>query len=281
MLWRGLELDLGYFAIMVAGAAALGGSVLWWVACDTTKQVSWSKAALVGAFGAGILPPLFSYFGTILCMLLRAAADPQSGPKNVASTTFGESVFEILSVVVVGFIYMSAMFYPTIIYMTVMGSIAGLICPSRISITNSTIAFLRNASPWLLSFAMVGIVFSVLGFLTAAMFFKDSQSRITAVAAGLSGVTASALVCGRRQTPSLGRTVLTGFLAGILVHPCFWILVYDPPGPGEYKNPEDLGIYGNSLGSIKAFGLATICLSIMAAFVCRRINNNWFTALKV
>lgn len=95
----------------------------------------------------------------------------------------------------------------------------------------------RNVYGWRQFFAqlvVVFVVYSLLGFATAAIVFAHAPARwsgsiVVAAAAGLAGVAGWAVVCGRCCRPAW-RAVLAGISGGVLVHPIYFLLVSIPCG---------------------------------------------------
>jgi hypothetical protein len=102
-------------------------------------------------------------------------------------------------------------------------------------------------------------VFALLGFAVAGVVFAGAPrwwtgTATAAVAAGLGGASAWPLVCGRTARPPWWRAGVAGAVAGVLLHPYYWLLA----GVGSGEVPTLAMVVEGSLLSLLVVGVITV-----------------------
>jgi hypothetical protein len=113
-------------------------------------------------------------------------------------------------------------------------------------------------------------VFTVLAFFTSIVVFDQAPNRWSgsvapAGAAGIGGLIAWAAICGRTSRPGWGQAAAAGALAGVLLHPCFWLL--GAMQAGQLICISDL-VRGSML-SLLVVGIITVPAGVVAGLCCR------------
>jgi hypothetical protein len=117
-------------------------------------------------------------------------------------------------------------------------------------------------------------VFAVLGFAIAGLVFAQapnwwSGSALTAVAAGLGGASAWLLVCGRAPRPAWWRAGVAGALAGVLLHPYYWLIAFSL----TLELPSIANLLQGILFSLSVVGVITVPAGVLAGLSCRALAS--------
>jgi hypothetical protein len=136
----------------------------------------------------------------------------------------------------------------------------------------------RIAAAWAEQMTLVFCVFAPIAFAVSANWFSNAEgvwlmdgegvwlrAGVAGVSAGLGGAIGWAVACGRLARPAWGRVVISGMLAGLLVHPLYNFLV-----ACISMEPISLGnVFSNSLFTVLVLGVVTLPAGVFAALCCR------------
>jgi hypothetical protein len=117
---------------------------------------------------------------------------------------------------------------------------------------------------------LVFCVFTPIAFAVSAYLFSNDQgvwlgAGVTGISAGLGGAMGWAIACGRLARPAWWRVVVSGILAGLLVHPWFNFL-----GACISSQPISLRVLlTGSFFTLLVMGVLTLPAGVFAALCCR------------
>jgi hypothetical protein len=132
----------------------------------------------------------------------------------------------------------------------------------------------RVAAAWAEQITLVFCVFTPIAFVVGAYLFSDAPgfwlaAGVTGISAGLGGAMGWAIACGRLARPAWWRVLISGILAGLLVHP--WFLFLGACISFQPISFRDL--LTGWLFSLLVMGVVTLPAGVLAALCCRFIGG--------